>query len=384
MTHKTIAVIGGGASATLLLAHLARQPQNDALHIDVYDQAGAFARGIAYSSPHLCHLLNVRAANMSALADAPDHFAQWAASHGYQPSDFVPRKLYGDYLDEHVQQAGTQLPLSLIHASATSMRDGNGYTVNGKRYDVVVQATGNCRPLRPAMTQPVDGYYDSPWCVDYAQLRHQKTVVLIGSGLSAVDAILALHAHDYAGEIIVLSRRAQFPGVHVLAPAHPAFLTQLPATAVGALHAIRQEIKRTDAPWQTVIDSLRPYTNTIWTHWSADQRQRFRRRLLTIWNIHRHRMAPQIADTLEMLERSGQVRRASASVQRVEAGPVVQTNIGAFPADSVINCLGYRYEAPDVASTHQIGPACFGPLFETTAIPEIRSQAAHLAPRICL
>lgn len=380
MAHRKLAIIGGGAAATLLLAHLARRAGSNALSIDVYDRAGAFGRGIAYSTPHLCHLLNVRAANMSALADDPDDFSRWAAVHGYNASDFVPRRLYGDYLCGHLEAAGKNLNATFIKADVTSIPHADAYDIGGKVYDLVVQATGNCLPQRPRINS-TNIYYDDPWGIEYAAMRDLSHVVLVGSGLSAVDAILALQTHDYQGRITVVSRRALFPNAHVQAAAYPAFLETFPATALDALRAVRHEVKRTDAPWQAVIDSLRPFTNGIWQHWPESERTAFMRRLFTYWNIHRHRMAPQIGNTLAALENQGRVMRKAAAVLAVEERGVA-TSDGFLEADGVINCLGYRYQERAMAVSHMLGPARFGTLFETTAIPEIRTQAAALAAEI--
>ena len=105
---------------------------------------------------------------------------------------------------------------------------------------------------------------------------------------------------------------------------------------------------------------------------------------MTFWNIHRHRMAPQIAEYAATLQISGQMRLIKAGVQAITKGPVVQSTIGAMPVDAVINCLGYRYdeEGREYEVSDRIGPARFGELFETTAIPEIRAQAHALAAKI--
>jgi len=379
MMHKSLAIIGGGASATLLLAQLARHQAP--LTIDVYDRAGAFARGIAYSTPHRCHLLNVRASNMSALNDAPDDFARWAARHGYRSDDFVPRALYGDYLNEHLERAGRALPVSLIHSRADSIRSDTGYLVNGKLYDLVALASGNCVPLHPPAAPVIAHYHDNPWTPDYAALCAHECIAVLGSGLTAVDAVLALDAHGYQGRIVMLSRHARLPGVHVKTPPYPAFMHELPHTARAALRRVRDEINTAAVPWQAVIDTLRPLTNSIWQAWPERERQRFMRHLFTLWNVHRHRMPPQIGDTIAALERSGRLVRRRARIGRIAPGPVVMTDQGEIKADAVINCLGYRYcERPLAATyTYQIGPARFGELFETTAIPEIRAQAAELA-----
>jgi len=377
MTPESLAIIGGGASATLLLAQLARR--KTPLTIDVYDRSGAFARGIAYSTRHLCHLLNVRASNMSALADAADDFARWAAQYGYSADDFVPRALYGDYLHEHFARARHALPISLIQAEASSIQTGERYLVNGRSYDLVVQATGNCEPLRPIQTPSATDFHDTPWALDYAALSAHEHIAILGSGLTAIDAVLALDAHGYRGRILMLSRHALPPGVHVKAAPYPAFMHALPQTALAALRRVRREIKSADAPWQSVIDALRPMTNAIWQAWPQRERQRFMRRLFTLWNIHRHRTAPQIGETITALEKSGRLIRRRARIERILPGPVVMTDQGKIKAGAVINCLGYRSAGDPLAASYQIGPARFGELLETTAIPEIRVQAAALA-----
>jgi len=242
-----------------------------------------------------------------------------------------------------------------------------------------VQATGNCTPLRPQVADNVAGYHDDPWTLDYSAVSSRADIALIGSGLSAVDAVLALDAHGHSGSIQLFSRTARLPGVHVKAAVHPAFMHAIPATARAALRRIRQELNTTDAPWQAVIDSLRPLTNAIWQAWPECERQRFMRHLFTWWNIHRHRMAGQIGDKIAALERSGRLIRRRARVRSIIPGPAMVTDRGTVRADVLINCLGYRHEQRALAASHTIGPARFGSLFETTAIPEIRVQAAQLA-----
>jgi len=320
---------------------------------------------------------------MSALADVPDDFVRWAARSGYGADDFVPRTHYGDYLHGHFEHARQQLQVTLVQADAHSQQSGQGYSVNGKPYDLVVQATGNCAPLRPSGAQTISGYHDNPWSPDYAALSAHRHIAILGSGLTAIDAVLALDAHGYTGTIVMLSRHARLPGVHVKAPQHPAFMHTLPETALTALRRLRAEIKSADAPWQVIIDALRPITNPIWQAWPMRERQRFMRHLISIWNIHRHRMAPQIGKTIAALEQSGQLVRQRARIKRILPGPVIETDQRKIKADAVINCLGYRPLERPMAASHRLGPACFGELFETTAIPEIRVQAAELADRLC-
>ena len=95
-------------------------------------------------------------------------------------------------------------------------------------------------------------------------------------------------------------------------------------------------------------------------------------------------MAPQIAEAVKVLKKAGRVEFVKTSVDKITTGPTLHGSIGAMKVDAVINCLGYRYkeEGRNFAPTEKIGPARFGDVFETTAIPEIRTQAAEIAARI--
>lgn len=393
MTKLRIAIIGGGAAATLLLAHLMSRPGGADAEYHLYDRTERFARGVAYSTTQMAHLLNVRAGNMSALAHDPDDFARWVGGT-YKAADFVPRKIYGDYLETKLAVAQHVLSVTLHTDDVLSCsKEDNAYRLTSAagtaQYDRVVLATGNCQPLSPAIEGEIGGYHAQPWNLDYAALRHLDHVALIGCGLSAVDAVLSLHAHDYKGHITIISRRTLLPRVHVDPVAYPAFFNaqQLPDTARDAFKAVHTHIAQAAAqhvPWQAVIDAMRPATNAIWQVWNQKERARFMRHLLTLWNVHRHRMAPQIADVLSSCQQQGRLGFHKARVIRVCDGPRIITTDGEIDTQAAINCLGYRYQEPGrvFEVSDRIGPALFGPLFETTAIPEIRMQAAALVAKL--
>lgn len=382
---RTIAVIGGGASAALFAAAL---PARN-LTLDIYDRTGAFARGIAYSTPHDHHLLNVRAANMSGFAADKDHFAQWAAAYGYAPSDFVPRRLYGDYLEELLAQAGDTNTINKIQSDVmASSRTADGFSVNGKDYDAVVLASGNVMPLGPKLDGTPAHYHPDPWSLTKKDIAGAKNIALIGTGLSAVDAVLTLQSLGYNGTITMISRRTLLPAPHVA----PSTWAHVPLSAddadkplshlVGVVRMHVREAATDNIPWQAVIDSLRAVTNPIWKGFNEAQRARFMKRLFTVWNVHRHRMAPEIHAQVETLRKQGRLVLLQESVTRVTNGPTVKGAHGDHKFDVVINCMGYRYQEAgrNFDYSHAIGPARFSDeWFETTAIPEIRAQAHEIA-----
>ena len=390
---RKIAIIGGGDSAALLLGHLASAEKHLDIAVDVYDRAGRFARGIAYATPSDAHLLNVRAGNMSAYHTDPGHFALWVAGHGYSLQDFVPRKLYGAYLAEIWRAAEAVFPIRRIIADVTGCRrEQAGYvlTAGGEtaRYDDVIQATGNVLAYAPQAAAGVEGFYADPWTLPVQDLLAARTILLIGSGLTAVDVMMGLIEEGYAGAFTILSRHALLPRAHVDAAVWPDFIGgdfSMPLSR--RLRQVRAEAARAAAqgvPWQGVIDSLRPATNPLWQAMTPAMRRQFKRHLLTLWNVHRHRMAPAIAARVDDLRSGNRLHLVKDRVERIDPGPRAVGRKGAYAADAIINCLGYGYQEPgrNYETSFQIGPARFGDWFETTAIPEIRAQASEIAGKI--
>src|SRR3954451_6936730 len=96
-----VAIVGGGASGTILAAQLARRGVGSVL----IDGSGRAGHGVAYSTTEPAHLLNVRAEGMSALADNPDHFVRRFEAEGGDRRGFAERCLFGRYLREILEQA---------------------------------------------------------------------------------------------------------------------------------------------------------------------------------------------------------------------------------------------------------------------------------------
>ena len=107
-------IVGAGASGALMAAHLlARDPAG--VSVTIVEKRAQLGRGLAYATGNPSHLLNVRAANMSAFADDPDHFWRWLAARGEVGERggedrfrFFPRGLYGVYLESLLAAASCQ------------------------------------------------------------------------------------------------------------------------------------------------------------------------------------------------------------------------------------------------------------------------------------
>ena len=120
-----VAVVGGGFSGLMTALHLAR---SGSVRVKLIEKTANFGQGAAYSTANPDHLLNVRAANMSAWPDDPEHFARWlAARHPTAAPGFARRGEYGFYLQDLLAQAASRGEgrLSLVSDAAVGLaRDG--------------------------------------------------------------------------------------------------------------------------------------------------------------------------------------------------------------------------------------------------------------------
>lgn len=450
-----IAIIGGGFSGTLVAAHLLRRARRP-LRVVLFERAERVGGGVAYGSAGGEHLLNVPAARMSAWPDAPDDFLLWARGRpglaAVAPTDFLPRRLYGVYLEEVLRaaqdDAGAGVTLETRHAEVFDIEEsarGGGARVfptdlNPLDAAIVVLALGNLPgeyPVRKSLRfYHGDRYSHVPWDAQATfGIDPTDDVLLVGQGLTAIDVILTLAAHNHRGVIHALSRRGLRPFVHRLGPAYPQFLdpAQAPRTILELLRRVRAEVRRageTAIDWRAVLDSLRPITPALWQNLSLEERSRFLRHLRPFWEAHRHRLAPAIHEKLEALLAARRVRLHAGRVEtfREEAGQVVVTaryrgtkELFTLRVARVINCTGprsdytkfqhplfinllsrglighdplalgiatgpdgsvLRYDGGAVGWMFTLGPPMKGVLWECTAVPEIRVQAASLAHRL--
>lgn len=315
----TIVIVGGGFSGTLLAINLARFGGPRTILIE--RRADQVARGVAYSTPHPSQLLNVRAGGMSALPDQPDHFARWVTGRGGSGATaFVPRALYGAYLREMLIETGLTAGDRLVMregeacdivpaAEGVAVLLDDGTRVTG---DAAVLAVGNLPPHDPPGVDgdalSTDVYVRDPWRDDpTAGLAAGDRVLLLGTGLTAVDVALALDASGFAGEIVALSRRGLSPRRHMDGQPPVKGLWEPPSDPLSRITADVRAKARDGADWRGAIDSMRPVTQRMWAGADDVERARFLRHLRPFWDVHRHRLAPVVADRIEALVASGKL-----------------------------------------------------------------------------
>ena len=424
----SLGIIGGGFSGLSTLAAIVRHAAKP-MQITVYSPDGVLGRGKAYSTQDPGHLLNVRAGAMGAHAGEDDDFFLWlvAENISHETSDFVPRALYARYLDSVLAETlidaqKKDIRIFTIHEKVTDViPDIEGLTVRTVEgthvHNGVILACGNDRPRLPVLGQKVAthaGWWKNPYMHDrWRDIQRAGHVVIIGSGLSMVDALVTLKRENYEGDITVVSRHGMVPH------AHPSLSTPFSwnedevqkITSLSVLiRQIRLRTAESNADWRDVLDGLRPYSNIIWRNFSATDRKRAQR-YMTLWNTHRHRIPQIMHDMINNAVGQGQLRLISGQVEKVEAmgsSLNVYTSAGVKEGQIVMNCLGYDYRitpddknllsvlsrsglvkmsegfphpSSDALQLHPahalygVGPMWQGHFIESTAVRDIRLQA---------
>lgn len=441
---RRIGVIGGGFTGTALAVQLAEH-LGAAADIFLFERSGEFGQGVAYATTNDRHLLNVPAGNMSAVDGDAGHFLRWLKEAGYPggAETFVRRGLYGSYLKDllgrchRVTKVAAEVVRLDLDAGGVVHRPAHGRSV---RVDQAVLCVGNFLPASPVERRMAKAgrsrYLADPWDGhELAAIGAGETIVLVGSGLTMVDVALDLQSRGHRGKLVALSRRGLLPNAHGLAGALRTRVgwPEVPASARALFRAVRSAVVeevRLGGDWRSIVDSLRPHTQSLWQGLSTTERRRFLRHLKPYWEVHRHRLAPLVASQIERLRRdgrllvmAGRVREVAAAAQgvqvrirergkraaaRIDAGWIVNCSGPALDYESVDDrlmrsmfragqvrrgplMLGLdvddRYRLIDAAGVASprlfaIGPPLRGVLWETTAVPDIRRQCAALAKTI--
>lgn len=316
-----IAIVGGGFSGAMLAARLAERGMSSTL----IDRTPDFGLGVAYSTPFEGHLLNVRSGRMSALADQPDHFVRWLAAHvpaQADPDGFAPRRIFGRYVQDRLAQVEKAHPgrIDRVVGEVVSVEDGGVTLSDGRRIDadVVVLTTGNPAPRTASGgSKRVIG---DPWAPGaLAGIGPEDDILIVGTGLTMVDMLLVLEAGGWRGHATALSRRGLLPRAHAEAPDPPETPT---ADMLGGGLSDRMKAARRlarGAGWREMMEGLRPITADLWAVTDLATRSRIVRHLRPWWDVHRHRLAPQIGARIDGLLSGGRLTVVSGRVRSIEA-----------------------------------------------------------------
>jgi uncharacterized NAD(P)/FAD-binding protein YdhS len=426
-----VGIVGGGASGALVAARLLRDATRP-LAIVVFEPRADLGKGVAYETQDPLHLLNVPACNMSALPEDSDHFRRWARC---EATAFVTRGRYGEYLQALLRDAvaGAGAGTTLTHVRDVVIdlgvaprpwvvTRGDGIV----EFDVLVLASGHDEPILPAVMAglPSKRITSNPWLPGALDaIKDGDDVLVVGTGLTFVDVALTILDTRPTARVHAISRYGLLPQAHEdpWRPAHSA--PELSTKRVDP-RIVLDYVRSFGEDWRRGIDSLRSVTSALWIGMDDATRDSFVRHLARYWNVHRHRMAPEVARVFEAAMSAGRIELQQSSVARlgvVEDRLRAELSNGAvLDVDHVIVCtgpsgdmtrnllgrtliqhgiaqpgpLGVGYlidtrtgaliaEAGHHNSTIlTIGPLRRGVLWESIAMPEIRVQAAEMADAI--
>ncbi|PSF32649.1 oxidoreductase [Aphanothece hegewaldii CCALA 016] len=443
----TIAIIGGGFSGTMVATHLLRLA-NCPLQIKLIEKRANIGQGLAYSTAVEHHVLNVPAGKMSAFPQESEHFINWLQNRysekAFTANSFVSRHYYGEYLQSILQEAHEKarkdVQIEHIHYEATELQPVDDQVVitcgNGRQItaDRVVLALGNLPPSNPPIADP--SFYQSrryqrwAWSTSLENIvQPDDAILLIGSGLTALDLVVNLHYKGHQGKIYMISKRGLVPQAHQQTPAYP-FCLKTEQNLNGLFKHIRQEVKKAEKlgyDWRSVMDALRPHTQDIWKSLTLVEKRRFIRHLRAYWDNHRHRIASGVSDIITKLRTSQQLSLYAGEIiayqedmdgVTVTVRPRGSEHTHTIKVQTVINCTGserltsqWQYPLlkniistgvaqPDAlelglevadngslvsrtgaksTTLYTLGPLQKGCLWETTAVQESRQQAEKLA-----
>lgn len=431
----SVIIVGGGASGVLLAIHLLRDRGAD-IGVSLIEKRPDLGRGVAYSTRNPGHLLNVAPKNMSAYPDDPEHFWRWLIERGEidgsDPFVFVSRRIYGDYLNDIVTRIeadeGPHGRLHVVREECISLTEtglgveaglSNGTSLMG-HFAVLAIGHDDQTPVPPIAAN--DESRDLP-------------ILILGTGLSMVDAYLSLREEGHRGPVVAMSRRGLLPNAHKrvtplrIDAADVPFGTDL-TYFTAWFRDFAETTEREHGDWRMAVDALRPFNQTIWQNWTPKTRKRFLEHLRPWWDIHRHRMPPAAHAQLAEAILAGHVKVIAGKIQHTENDGIAtlvtyrrrgETELETLRVARIYDCKGISRDWTRCSSAlvrglldrrhartdplhisldvttqcalidgdgrpserlFAIGPLSRGTFFEIEAVPDIRVQCANLAHRL--
>ncbi|MER9337536.1 FAD/NAD(P)-binding domain-containing protein [Mesorhizobium sp. M0293] len=382
-----VAIVGGGFSGSAVAWHLAQMHRRERISISVIEPRSFVGGGLAYSSEEPSHRVNVPAVRMSMAPDDPQHFARWLTGSGelerdtdaiWKNGDAYPRRrVFGRYVAEHLAPhlgSGTVRHVEGPATRVTRDASGAGWTVQTPSgpiaADIVVLAATHPQPGIPTALDSLSeapGFIADPYAASaLAGIGPEASVLIVGSGLTSADMVAELDRRGHRGRILALSRRGLRSRGHPDVRGEPFgdFASAPATTALGLLKNIRATLaaaRAANVNWQSVFDQLRLQGPVLWAALAPPERARLVRQLRVFWDVHRFRIAPQVASVLDRRYAAGTFDTIAARLvaSNDEDGSLAvsfqrrgQTRIETARFDAVINTTG-----PAHGQALQLNPA---------------------------
>ncbi len=395
-----IVIVGGGYSGSCLAVQLVRQTHKPIV-ITIVESRPQIGPGLAYSTMDPDHRLNAPSFSHTIHPTDAWHFTRWCRDEHVLANDpdaiqpdgttFVRRREFGRYLSAMVHQHSswpttgssiTHCHDKAIHAQRRErvwqIHLAGGSTLDA---DLLLLATGNPELRLPAVLaenkDDLPGLIENPFARGALEsVEPTDRVFIIGSGLTALDALSTLIRRGHEAPIDVISRHGLRPVPQgpipvtladalrstpldelpasllldrVLAPAPEFLLTASVPTAKFRLRhwlmSLRNRLahgKSQGESWHTGFDELRDAVWQLWPRLPLEEKRRFVRHLKPWYDVHRYRSPPPNEQLIRSVERSGRVRFLRGKV--APGGRLVFSDrperAVALDYDRVINCAG--------------------------------------------
>jgi len=341
--RNTIVIVGAGFCGTVLAANLLRRPPSGATDLVLVERGAEMGRGTAYAARDFPYLLNVPAARLSADSGDALQFLRFAQRRlpDADGGDFLPRAMYGDYLQDALLQAERAAPahvrLQRIFAEVRRIAPHRGRPFmvefaerEPMAADRVILALGNPPPAPPPWAAAIRGhmaYRNNPWDLPKS-LGPEHSVLIVGNGLTMADAVSALTADDLRGPTVhTISRHGLLPQPQTAF--RPAAVRGDGGSLLARSDSLRRvlamsrdlarEVEDRGGDWREVVTFVRHLAPALWRRLPDPERRRFVRHLQAHWDTHRHRLPPQLAEHLATLRRQGRLQVNAGRIDAVVA-----------------------------------------------------------------
>ncbi len=464
---SSILFIGAGASSTSaltnLLQELSKKKKTSDLKITIVEKGSLLGSGLAYGTDKPYYLFNSRANKVGIVSGDRNHFFKWMmqnknswqkmfpeyANKTLHSDSFVPRGIYGLYLQymfdiavEGFKERGVKIELIEGEAIDGIELHKKGYVkiVDSNKNikiieaDKVVVGIGNPPPTKIQKLTSNPCYTCDPWSSDFKEIPKNAKVIIVGMGLTGMDALISLQAQNHSGSIELISRHNLLSELHGgILPAYKrtAFTmenvkTLSPPTADNYYEMLKEDLliaQKNGVNWRSVIDSLRENSESqlqsgslrnqsgfkeLWKMLSEDEKLNWNIRYDSWFNALRFRLPPESWERIEPIFKSGQVKTFKVDVNSDKffpnpeayyincTGPDLMQNLfikslssrgicqmhpaGGIRADETMYLKNIHGKASNIYSA--IGPLRKGEDFETVNIVEIVDQTKILTAEL--
>jgi uncharacterized NAD(P)/FAD-binding protein YdhS len=375
--RDTLVIVGGGFCGTVLAANLLRAPPSAATEVVLIERGPAMGRGVAYAEREFPYLLNVPAGRLSADSKDPLQFLRFAQRHVPEADgeDFLPRALYGAYLQDVLLQAergaspDTRLLRVFGEVRHVARRGDGRLAVELTDRPAIIADRAILAPGNPpaprlpwaAAVRDHAAYRNDPWDLPKA-LGPEHSVLIAGNGLTMADIASAMTTDlQRAPALHSISRRGLLPlpqttfraaAVHGDGDAFLAGADSL-RRILRMTRALAAKVQSEGGDWREVVTFIRHLAPALWRCLPESERRRFVRHLQAHWDTHRHRLPPQLGARIELLRRSGVLKVNAGRIESVNAlgerlhvtwRPRGSSTSQSLAVDYLINATGPNYE----------------------------------------